>query len=60
MEFFSERDQIRRKVGMWSHLLKKSLIENFIFCAVRKVTRKSHNLFRFVKFADQKISNLLL
>ena len=28
----SKCDQIRRKI--WSHLLKKSLIENFIFCAV--------------------------
>ena len=27
------REQIRRKLRIWSHLLKKSLIENFIFCA---------------------------
>ena len=32
--FFSKCDQIRRKLWIWSHLLKKSLIENFIFCAV--------------------------
>ena len=31
-DFFSKCDQIRRK--LWSHLRKKSLIENFIFCAV--------------------------
>ena len=31
---FSKCDQIRRKLGIWSHLLKKSLMENFIFCAV--------------------------
>ena len=30
----SKYDQIRRKMWIWSHLLKKSLIENFIFCAV--------------------------
>ena len=24
----------RRKLRIWSHLLKKSLMENFIFCAV--------------------------
>ena len=24
-----------RKLRIWSHLLKKSLMENFIFCAVR-------------------------
>ena len=27
-------DQIHRKLWVWSHLLKKSLMENFIFCAV--------------------------
>ena len=32
--FFGKHDQIRRKLRIWSHLLKKSLIENFIFCAV--------------------------
>ena len=26
--------QIHRKLWIWSHLLKKSLVENFIFCAV--------------------------
>ena len=33
-DFFSKCDQISRKLWIWSHLLKKSLIENFIFCAV--------------------------
>ena len=33
-EFFSKCDQIRRKQRIWSHLLKKFLMENFIFCAV--------------------------
>ena len=33
--FFSKCDQIRRKLQIWSYLLKKSLIENFIFCAVK-------------------------
>ena len=27
-------DQIRRNLQIWSHLLKKSLMENFFFCAV--------------------------
>ena len=31
-DFFSNCDQIRRKLQTWSHLLKKSLKENFIFC----------------------------
>ena len=33
-DFFSKCDQIRRKLRIWSHLLKKSLTENFISCAV--------------------------
>ena len=32
--FFSKCDQIRSFLRIWSHLLKKSLKENFIFCAV--------------------------
>ena len=32
--FFRKCDQIRRKLRIWSHLLKKLLMENFIFCAV--------------------------
>ena len=33
-DFFSKCDQIRRKLQVRSHLLKKSLTKNFIFCAV--------------------------
>ena len=33
-DFFSKCDQIRSFLQIWSHLLKKSLIENFIFCAL--------------------------
>ena len=33
-DFFSKCDQIRRKLQIWYHLQKKSLMENFIFCAV--------------------------
>ena len=32
---FSKCEQIRRKQRIWLHLLKKSLMEYFIFCAVR-------------------------
>ena len=35
-DFFSKYDQIRRKLRILSRLLKKSLMENFIFCAVEK------------------------
>ena len=33
-DFFSKCDQIRSFLRIWSHLLKKSLMENVIFCAV--------------------------
>ena len=33
-DFFGKCDQIRRRLQIWSQLLKKSLKENFIFCAV--------------------------
>ena len=32
--FFSKCNQIPKKLQIWSHLLKKSVMENFIFCAV--------------------------
>ena len=32
--FFSKFDQIRKKLWFWSNFLKKSLMKNFIFCAV--------------------------
>ena len=35
-DFFSKCAQIRRKLRIWSHLLKKSLMQNFIFCAVHE------------------------
>ena len=38
-DFFSECDQILSLLRVWSHLLKKSLIENFIFCAALDVLR---------------------
>ena len=33
-DFFRKCDQIRRKLRIWSHLLNKPLMENFIFCAL--------------------------
>ena len=46
--FFSKCDQIRRKLRIWSHLLKKSLMKNFIFYVVslyqfyKDLTRKTY------------------
>ena len=33
-DFFSKCDQIRSFLRIWLHLLKKSFMESFIFCAV--------------------------
>ena len=33
-DFFSKCDKIRCILQIWSHSLKKSVMENFIFCAV--------------------------
>ena len=32
--FLSKCDQIRSFLRIWSHLLQKSFMENFLFCAV--------------------------
>ena len=42
--FFSKWDQIRRKLRTWSHLLKKPLIENFIFVpCYKEIPKNSHS-----------------
>ena len=40
-DFFGKCDQIHSFVRIWSHLLKKSLMENFIFCAVHLLVTTS-------------------
>ena len=34
-DIFSKCDQMNSFLRIWSHLLKKSLMENFIFCAIQ-------------------------
>ena len=54
---FFKCDQIRRKLRIWSHLLKKSVMENFIFCAVvglKGVTKKNIQMKRRYSFKHQK------
>ena len=36
-DLFSKYDQIQRKLCIWTYLLKKSLMGNFIFCEVSLV-----------------------
>ena len=40
-DYFSKCDQICSFLRIWSHLLKKSLMEDFIFCAVLKLCQTS-------------------
>ena len=44
-DFFIKCHQIRRKLRIWSHLQKKSLMENFIFCVVQSVSWLSFLMF---------------
>ena len=53
-DFSSECDQIRSFLRIWPHILKKSLLENFIFCAVKILERRvqapvGHLQWRFLK-----------
>ena len=43
MDFFSKYDLIHKKLRIWSHLLKKSLMENFIFCPVSHKVKHIQN-----------------
>ena len=57
-DFFSKCDQIRSFLRIWSHLLKKSLMENFIFCAVKNKKTDSKRLFLWkMKIIITDISN---
>ena len=58
-DFFSKCDQTRSFLRIWSHLRKKSLMENFIFCAVRVAT-DMYNKFWDVILLDsvRKTNNL--
>ena len=54
-DFLIKCDQIRRKLRIWSHLLKKSLVENFIFCAMHFLSWHHDSSFRQNTQEDNKI-----
>ena len=61
----SVNDQIRRKERIWSHLLKKSLIENFIFRAWKHSHKKRKdslegNLDRVLFVTEREFPNTLV
>ena len=63
--FFSKCDQIRRKQRIWSHLLKKSLVENFIFRAWKQSHKKRKdslegNLDRVLFVTELEFPNTLV
>ena len=49
-DFFSICDQIRRKLQIRSHLLKKSLMENFIFCTVTFLTIDNDLIMKYKQY----------
>ena len=57
-DFLSKCDQIRSFLRIWSHLLKKSLMENFIFCAMSESS--SSILFPLVLALEGLFSDILL
>ena len=68
MDFSSKCYQIRRKPRIWSHLLKKYLMENFISCAIKDVfstllrfkypaTRKNCDNWYKLGFSETEFSN---
>ena len=57
-DFFSKWDQIRRKLRIWSHLVKQSLMENFIFCAVFAIWFTMVSERNFVKLYNARKFNL--
>ena len=52
-DFFSKCDQIRSFLRIWRYLLKKSLMENFIFC---KVFYKSRKALRGNIYLEKKLT----
>ena len=62
-DFFSKCDQIQRKVRIWSHSQKKSVMENFIFCkvALNQLVRMKKYKFRLIekKTYTKKRGNIL-
>ena len=52
-DFSSKCDQVRKKLWIWSHLLKKTLMENFIFYAVKVHKNISLGIF-FLKLLKMR------
>ena len=53
--FPSKCDQIRRKLRIWSHLMEKALMENFIFCAVRELCEPNNKFQDYLKDSNTQL-----
>ena len=53
-DLFSKSDQISSFLWTWSHLLKKSLMENFIFCAMGKIKEEFFEMFQQFLFCPKQ------
>ena len=58
-DFFSKCDQIRRKLQIWSHLLMKSLMENFIFCEVNFISVMMKKIWSYIYWDLNHGQNLI-
>ena len=58
-DFFGKCDQFRSFLQIWSHFLKKSLMENFIFCAVHTRLQLQGLKFHIRNFENLPMYNAL-
>ena len=54
-DFFNKCDQIRSFLRIWSHLLRKSFMENFIFCTVNPKHYRPISVLAFVSNVLQRV-----
>ena len=52
-DFFSKCDQIRR---IWTHFLKKFLMEKFVFCALIFWPNGVHSICLFAKYRSETVN----
>ena len=57
-DFFSKCDQIRSFLGVWSRLLKKSLMKNCIFCAVTSFPNLTQGFYLYRMIVQGKYLSL--
>ena len=59
-DFFIKCDQIRSFLQIWSHLLKKSFMEDFVFCAVCKGVLNCITDFHCIVFHVQNNASVVI